>query len=89
MTRYTIESENIKFKVLYFSILSLSTNGCMVVFHISSLAYNAVRSYQCDINTKNYGGNGEMIMMTIGYNSDLCAHDSKGMHKQLKKMNSS
>lgn len=43
----------------------------------------------CDINTKNYEGNGEMIMMTIGYNSDLCTHCSRGINKLLREMGSS
>lgn len=30
-----------------------------------------------------------MIMMTIGYDSDLCAHQSRGINKPLKEMCSS
>ena len=30
-----------------------------------------------------------MIMMTIGYDSDLCAHESRGINKPLREMCSS
>lgn len=54
---------------------------------------SSLQSYEiipvCDINTKNYEGNGEMIMMTIRYNSDLCEHYSRGINKSLREMCSS
>lgn len=39
-----------------------------------------------DINTKHDRGNGKMIMMTIEYNSDLCACCSKGINKPLREI---